>query len=302
MLRQCKVFDSHGTPSTELTIIFVCFINISLCSFCSGVMKWSEMHDLYLCREVLFIKPYQFKPGSACSGNAWTSIANDLCAVEELCFTVNQKSVRDRYRLLIDKHKKKMRAQESESGSTTDETELDQLLQNILEETEEALSTYDKETKEKQDKELLDRKRAEEVRQKALESLGQTQKRHVEENDDCQRKKRPRKNGNETMMYLQNKAEREFDLRKEEMQLKRQEMEFQKEMQLEAIRKQNSTTQNVEKLFEHFQTQQLNLQQQLMQQQQQYQQMQMKQAQQQQQMMQQQSQLVFTLLEKMSKN
>lgn len=79
-------------------------------------------------------------------------------------------------------------------------------------------------------------------------------------------------------------------------------MEFQKEMQLEAIRKQNLTTQNVEKMFEHFQTQQLNLQQQLIQQQQQYQQMQMKLAQQQQQIMQQQSQLVFTLLEKMSKN
>ena len=47
------------------------------------------------------------------------------------------------------------------------------------------------------------------------------------------------------MMYLQNKAEREFVLREEEMQLKRQEMEFQNEMQLEAIRKQNSTTQNV---------------------------------------------------------
>lgn len=104
------------------------------------------------------------------------------------------------------------------------------------------------------------------------------------------------------MMYLQTKAEKEFDLRKEEMQLKRQDMEYQREMQLEAIRKQNSTSQNMEKMFEHFQTQQLSLQQQLMQQQQQYQQMQMKQAQQQQQMMQQQSQLLFTLLEKMSKN
>ena len=139
-----------------------------------------------------------------------------------------------------------------------------ELLENILEETEKALGSYDKETKEKQDKELLDRKNAEEVRQKLLESLGQTQKRHVEEKHDCQIKKKPRKSGTETMVYMQNKAEREFDLRKEEMQLKRQEMEFQKEMQLEAIRKQNSTTQNVEKMFEHFQTQQLNLQQQLM--------------------------------------
>ena len=100
------------------------------------------MHDLYLCRQVLFIKPYQFKAGSTYNGNAWTSIANDLCAVEEISFTVNQKLARDRYRLLLDKHKKNMRAQESESGSTTDEIKLDQLLQNILEETEEALSTY----------------------------------------------------------------------------------------------------------------------------------------------------------------
>ena len=45
-----------------------------------------------------------------------------------------------------------MRGNESESSSTTDETQLDQLLQNIFEETEEALSTYDKETKQKQDK------------------------------------------------------------------------------------------------------------------------------------------------------
>lgn len=33
------------------------------------------------------------------------------------------------------------------------------------------------------------------------------------------------------------------------MQLKQQEMEIQKEMQLEAIRKQNSTNQNAEKMF-----------------------------------------------------
>ena len=67
------------------------------------------------------------KPGSTYSGNAWTSIANDLCAVEKISFTVNQKSVRDGYRLLLDKHKKKMRVQESESGSITDETDLQQI-------------------------------------------------------------------------------------------------------------------------------------------------------------------------------
>ena len=81
-----------------------------------------------------------------------------------------------------------MRAQDS--GSTTNEAELDQLLQDILVETEAALSNYDKVTKEKQDKDLLDRQNAEEVRQKALESLGQMQKRHEEEKHDCQIKKK----------------------------------------------------------------------------------------------------------------
>ena len=46
------------------------------------------------------------------------------------------------------------------------------------------------------------------------------------------------------MLYLQNK-EGEFDLRKEEMQLKRQEMQCQKQTQLEATWKQNSTIQNL---------------------------------------------------------
>lgn len=144
-------------------------------------MKWSEKHDVFLCREILFMKPYRFKPGGPQSGSAWTNIASDLCEVKEVTFNVNQKSVRDRYRLLLDKHKKKMRAQEGSSRSSIDETELDQLLQNIMEESEEASENYDKDAKEKQEKGLKDRKDAEEVRRKALESLAQTRKRHSEE-------------------------------------------------------------------------------------------------------------------------
>ena len=35
------------------------------------------------------------------------------------------------------------------------------------------------------------------------------------------------------MLYLQSKAEKEFDLRKEELRIKKEEMELQKELQLE---------------------------------------------------------------------
>ena len=59
-------------------------------------MKWSEKHDIFLSREILFMKPYQYKSGSSQSGNARTNIASDLCAVKEITFNViNHKSVRD---------------------------------------------------------------------------------------------------------------------------------------------------------------------------------------------------------------
>ena len=50
------------------------------------------------------MKPYQFKAESPQSGNAWKNIASDLCEVKEIAFRVNQKSVRDRYRLLSEKN------------------------------------------------------------------------------------------------------------------------------------------------------------------------------------------------------
>ena len=103
----------------------------------------------------MFMKLCQYKSGSSQSGNAWTNIASDLCAVKEITFNViSHKSVRDRYRLLIQKHKKKMRAQKGASSSSAVETKLGQLLQNTMEEYEEATENHDKEMKEKQEENL----------------------------------------------------------------------------------------------------------------------------------------------------
>lgn len=33
-------------------------------------MKWSEKHDIFLSREILFMKPYQYESGNSQSGNA----------------------------------------------------------------------------------------------------------------------------------------------------------------------------------------------------------------------------------------
>lgn len=56
------------------------------------------------------------------------------------------------------------------------------------------------------------------------------------------------------MLYLQSKAEKEFDLRKEELKMKKEEMELQKELLLEAAQKQASATENMVKMLEHSDT------------------------------------------------
>ena len=70
-------------------------------------MRWTYEHDNYLGRGILLIKPYQEKPESKDSGNAWSSIAEDLNKISEVPFDVNQKGIRDRCRNLLEKHKKR---------------------------------------------------------------------------------------------------------------------------------------------------------------------------------------------------
>ena len=80
-------------------------------SIFSGPMRWSEAHDILLCREILMIRPYQFKSGSKESGSAWSFVSGDLNSILELTFTNSQKSARDRNQLLLDKHVKRIRRQ-----------------------------------------------------------------------------------------------------------------------------------------------------------------------------------------------
>ena len=95
------------------------------------------------------IKPYQYKPGSKKSGNAWSSIAEDLNKISEVHFDINQEGVIDRCHNLIKKQKKKVRKEEWKSGFNEEDTELDNLLQNITEEWDEASASHDDQSKEK---------------------------------------------------------------------------------------------------------------------------------------------------------
>ena len=85
-------------------------------------------------REAVTSEPYNFKPKSSERGKVWESIAAYLNSLKTPEFRVTARAVRDRYALLISRHKLKQREEEKASGIDVPEpTELDTLLEEIRE-------------------------------------------------------------------------------------------------------------------------------------------------------------------------
>ena len=111
-------------------------------------MKWTNGHVLLL-REILAVEPYTFKPKSKERGNAWTLIANTLNTLKDPMFNVNQRSVRDRYKVLETRFNEKEREEAKASGISPEESEIDQAMQEIIEKMNEAEQSYHKISEEK---------------------------------------------------------------------------------------------------------------------------------------------------------
>ena len=182
-----------------------------------------------------------------------------------------KRAVRDRYALLSRKYKKKMTEEERASGISPEMSEIDKLLEQIIERFEESDRESEDKGEQGERSKTEDRKRAEEMRKLSMEKLGETLKRKGEEDGGATPRKRA--SGSETIVYLREKAERDFDLRKEELETRKMDQTQQLQM------------------FQYMQQQ--------LQQQQQQQQQQMQLQHQQQQL---QTQLLMTLIEKLSKN
>ncbi|CAH3192046.1 unnamed protein product, partial [Porites evermanni] len=100
----------------------------------SRYFVWTEDHDVLMLREAVTSEPYNFKPKSTERGKVWESIAAYLNSLKTPEFRVTARAVRDRYALLISRHKLKQREEEKASGIDVPElTELDALLEEIRE-------------------------------------------------------------------------------------------------------------------------------------------------------------------------
>ena len=71
-------------------------------------MEWKEEHDVFLCREILVSQPFKFKERTIERGKIWDEIANRLNNCQTLKFRVNKRSVRESFKLIKKKFKRKI--------------------------------------------------------------------------------------------------------------------------------------------------------------------------------------------------
>ena len=204
----------------------------------SRYFVWTEEHDILMLREALTSEPYNFKPKSSEGGQVWESIAAHLNSLKSPEFRVTSRAVRDRYALLISRHKLKQREEEKASGIDVPEpTELDTLLEEIREREKIAEDKADTLRNEKKAKDEKEKAAAEEIRQAALQTMA---KRKTDDSGEKPKKTKLRRSTTDAIDFLTEKSEKERELKKEELAIKKRELDLAKTRQEEAAQQQQT--------------------------------------------------------------
>ena len=164
--------------------------------------------------------------------------------------------------ILVNKHKRKVRAEEKASGIAPDEpSEMENLLDTIiaLEESSEAESQELR--AERNEKCENDRAKAEDARLKAMEKLSETRKRSSESEEE--KPKRQRRSGSDAMEFLADRAKMNYELKQQEFKMLKERQALERE-KIEAIAKEQLQTQQQTEMFKVMQQQQQQSQQKLL--------------------------------------
>ena len=207
-------------------------------------MSWTEEQDDALCKQILVIEPFRYRPRTNQSGSAWSKVAGELNKMTSLQMkVVDQRAVRDRFKTIKKKFQDKMKAEETGFGIASPElTPVENAIEDIMERELEMEILHGKEDDEKNKKLEKDKKTAEEMRLQSLETFLETRKRKAEnsdEDDENPKPKKTRRSGSATLLYLREKAQLDMEFKKEELQLKKEEQAKQFEEQM-AMRQQQS--------------------------------------------------------------
>ena len=228
-------------------------------------MQWKSEHDAIFLREVLASDLYSIHKGSSERGKIWSQLAEKLNEVSNCKFNVTQKSLRDRLKLLTQKHKQNLRSEKRASGIDLEMTEINITLEEI---SEKEVAEEEDETRKKKAK--AEKEIVEKMRLKAIEKLSESHKR--KDSNEEARPKKSRKSIGDAVSYLQEKSKQEIALRKEEIELKKQEegriahlSEQQLKMQQDMLQMIQQQHQNQQRQQQEQQRQQERLQQQQLQ-------------------------------------
>ena len=165
--------------------------------------------------------------------------------------------------ILVNRHKRKVRAEEKASGIAPSEpSELENLLDTIiaLEESSEAESR--KLIAEKNERCENDRAKAEYARLKTMEKLSATRKRLSESEEE--KPKRQRRSGSDAMESLADGAKMNYELKQQEFKMLKERLSLERE-KIEAIAKEQLQTQQQQtEIFKVMQQQQQQSQQKLL--------------------------------------
>ena len=101
-------------------------------------MFWSDLHDELLCQELILVQPYAYQPSTRERGNAWSRIADSLNSIGNPKFYVNQRSVRERFNLILTRYKTKISAEVRATGiEVKEKTSTENLLEELNEKIKE---------------------------------------------------------------------------------------------------------------------------------------------------------------------
>lgn len=196
-------------------------------------MCWTPRHDEILVQEILLFQPWNQKKGSPERGTIWTAIADSLNQIQTPNFSVDQRSVRDHFRLLEGKFVKKQNEEERATGISPDEdSEFDNGMADIIQQFRDFDLMHSQEKLKKDEAGNKEKEAAEEFRRASLETYRESQKRNSTDSEAEGSSKKKRKSETETVAYLREKnkcnvslQEKQLAFQREELDLRRQQMD-----------------------------------------------------------------------------
>ena len=185
-------------------------------------MVWSKAKDLQLLKQIAAEGVLTHKQRSKERGTKWQKLADNISV--SVGHDITSRAARDRYNMLAKKYRARMAREERATGEGGEElTEDESLLEELIDMEDETEKQMENENEAKNKRIDQERVQALEMRERAMERLGQTRKRVGEARGNGKPAQRRRRSG-DMMEWLQERVE----LEKEEKELKHAEKKAQR--------------------------------------------------------------------------